>query len=137
MNNRVHVAALTKDDKLVVLRMSRPGIDVPTFEFPGGEIKPGETPEKAAARELMEKAKHSSSSFEFIGEVPLPPRIELSSVKVYFAKNAVAGVQNNPGVETVTVAEALAACSDTQIPMDALTVSSLKMIIAKHPELST
>lgn len=51
----VNVVAVTPDDRLVLVRQFRFGIDAFSLEIPGGVIEPGEEPLAAAARELAEE----------------------------------------------------------------------------------
>lgn len=51
----VAILALTAEQKVVLARQFRPGPAEVLMEVPGGGIEPGETPEAAAARELLEE----------------------------------------------------------------------------------
>src|SRR5688572_29527833 len=51
----VNVIALTKDDRVVLIRQFRPGTATVCLEIPGGMIDEGEAPATAAARELEEE----------------------------------------------------------------------------------
>jgi ADP-ribose pyrophosphatase len=51
----VAVLALTEDDQVVLVREFRPGPEELILELPGGLIDPGQTPEEAARRELLEE----------------------------------------------------------------------------------
>ncbi len=51
----VAILALTAEDKVVLARQYRPGPGEILMEVPGGGVEPGETPEAAAARELLEE----------------------------------------------------------------------------------
>lgn len=50
-----HVLALTPDGKIICVKQFRPGPGKMLHELPGGYIDPGETPEQAAAREMLEE----------------------------------------------------------------------------------
>jgi ADP-ribose pyrophosphatase len=51
----VAVLALTEDEQVVLVREFRPGPEELILELPGGLIDPGQTPEEAARRELLEE----------------------------------------------------------------------------------
>jgi ADP-ribose pyrophosphatase len=48
----VCVLALTTEDRIVFVRQFRPGMGRTSLELPGGRIRPNETPEGAARREM-------------------------------------------------------------------------------------
>ncbi len=54
-NDFVSVAALTKAQEFILVRQYRPGPEECLVSFPEGYIDHGETPEQAAARELLEE----------------------------------------------------------------------------------
>jgi ADP-ribose pyrophosphatase len=55
----VGILALTPEQRFLIARQFRPGPERLLEELPGGAIEPGETPEEAAARELLEETGYS------------------------------------------------------------------------------
>ncbi|WP_437768782.1 NUDIX hydrolase [Sorangium sp. So ce281] len=51
----VAVLAISREKKVILARQYRPGPDRILDELPGGGVEPGEAPEAAAARELLEE----------------------------------------------------------------------------------
>jgi A/G-specific adenine glycosylase len=63
------VVALESKGRWLVQRRTAPGLLEGLWEFPGGKIEPGETPEGAARRELREETGLSAPRLEARGEV--------------------------------------------------------------------
>lgn len=61
------VLALTDDNKVVVVRQFRPGPEEMRMDIPGGGVEPGEEPEVAARRELLEEAGYIPERLELLG----------------------------------------------------------------------
>lgn len=59
MKKRINVvgAVLVKDNKVLAAQRSHNMLLPGMWEFPGGKIEPGETPQQALARELQEELK--------------------------------------------------------------------------------
>jgi ADP-ribose pyrophosphatase len=51
----VCVLAISREKRVILARQYRPGPDRILDELPGGGVEPGEAPEEAAARELLEE----------------------------------------------------------------------------------
>lgn len=52
---RVVGAAIVRDSEVLVARRGNTGSEAGKWEFPGGKVEPGETPEAALAREIDEE----------------------------------------------------------------------------------
>lgn len=61
------VIALTKDSKVIIARQFRPGPEKLIDEIPGGLVDPGETPEIAARRELLEETGYEAGILKPLG----------------------------------------------------------------------
>lgn len=66
----VGVVATTSRNELVVVRQYRPVVESHTLELPSGHVDPGETPEVAARRELLEETGYEADRLESLG-IPL------------------------------------------------------------------
>lgn len=64
----VSILALTKENKIILVKVFRPGPEKVLVEMPGGFIDQDETPIDAAKRELLEETGFSGD-FEFSGEI--------------------------------------------------------------------
>src|SRR5262249_18088057 len=51
----VSIVALTAEGHLLLVRQYRPAVEQVTLELPCGHVEPGETPEEAARKELLEE----------------------------------------------------------------------------------
>jgi len=61
------IIALTKDNKVITGRQFRPGPEQLMDEIPGGIVDPGESPETAAKREMLEETGYKAGSLKFLG----------------------------------------------------------------------
>jgi arsenate reductase len=117
----VNVVALTAEGEFVLVRQFRHGADAFTLEIPGGMIDPGEAPEDAAARELLEETGYAGSAPEFLGVVSPNPAIQTNACHTYLIRNCrrVAEPAPDPGedlaVETLAVDRLRVALRDGHI----------------------
>jgi 8-oxo-dGTP pyrophosphatase MutT (NUDIX family) len=98
----VNVVATTPQGELVMVRQWRHGASKLTLEIPGGLIDPGEPPEVAAARELLEETGYRAPALRPLGDVNPNPAIFGNRVFTYLAENCerVSEIQNGPLEET-------------------------------------
>jgi len=68
--NWVSVAALTDDDRLVLVRQYRHGLVAPSLELPAGAIDPGDAdPVAAGQRELLEETGHAAREWRLVSSL--------------------------------------------------------------------
>ena len=98
----VNVIATTPQRELVMVRQWRHGAGKLTLEIPGGLIDPGESPERAAARELREETGFAARNLRLLGDVNPNPALFANRVYTFLAKGCeqVGDVQNSPLEET-------------------------------------
>jgi len=74
--NWVHVVALTKDGKIVMIEQYRHGSDTVELELAGGMMDPADTsPLEAGLRELREETGYEGTRAEVIGQIYPNPAI--------------------------------------------------------------
>jgi 8-oxo-dGTP pyrophosphatase MutT (NUDIX family) len=100
----VHAIALTRDQRIVLVRQFRAGSRRDSLETPGGLIEPGEDPCVAGARELIEETGYAGDPAESLGTIfPIPALLSMQ-ISTVVIRNArlVAEPHLDPG-EEVTV----------------------------------
>jgi ADP-ribose pyrophosphatase len=85
----VSAFALTKDDKVVMVKQYRHGLGVVSTELPGGVVDTGEELETAIARELKEETGYEFDSFEFIGKLSANPATSNNYMHMFIARGGV------------------------------------------------
>ena len=83
--NWINIVALTKDEKVVLVKQFRQGTQEITLEFPSGMIDDGEEPLTAAKRELLEETGFSSENIILIGKSNPNPAIQNNTMFHYLA----------------------------------------------------
>src|SRR4030043_1688190 len=83
----VNIIPLTDDHQVVMIRQYRHGSREVTLEIPGGLIDSGDTPEGAAARELLEETGYQAEKMVKIGVVNPNPAIFSNRCYTFMAQN--------------------------------------------------
>jgi 8-oxo-dGTP pyrophosphatase MutT (NUDIX family) len=78
------LAVACNADRVVLVRQYRPATDQFYLGVPAGFLRPGESPESGAKRELLEETGFSATSCRLIGELhPLPGYIRSTAFVVF------------------------------------------------------
>jgi ADP-ribose pyrophosphatase len=86
-NDWVNIIPLTDDDQVVMVRQYRHGSTEVTLEIPGGLVDMSESPEEAAARELLEETGFQAKEWVKIGRVNPNPAIFDNHCYTFLAQN--------------------------------------------------
>lgn len=136
----INVIALTPQNEVVLVEQYRHGVDKATLEIPGGMVDPGESPEKAAGRELLEETGYSSDTWHSFGKVSSNPAILTNYTHLYFAENCEkTAAQQTDGhedirVHTVPLDEFLEMVSSGLVH-HSIVVAAVAKLLLKFPDL--
>jgi len=100
----VNVIPITPEGQVVLIRQFRHGIRKVTLEIPGGILEPGDTPEEAARRELMEETGYQASEMILLGRVHPNPAFLQNQCTTFLARDVFpAGPQAQDEKEDIEV----------------------------------
>ena len=84
--NWVSAFALTEDNKVLMVKQYRHGLEVISTELPGGVIDKGESETTAIARELKEETGYVFDSFELLGKISPNPATSNNYMHMFLAR---------------------------------------------------
>lgn len=85
----VNVIAVTPDEKIVMVRQFRYGLDAFSLEIPGGVVERGEAPLIAGVRELREETGYAGLPARLLGSVHPNPAIQSNRCHFLLVEQAV------------------------------------------------
>jgi ADP-ribose pyrophosphatase len=82
----VHVYAMNEQSEILTVRQYRYAADAICTELPGGVVDPGEEPQAAAMRELVEETGHTAECWSYVGKLFANPARQTNSIHIYLAE---------------------------------------------------
>jgi 8-oxo-dGTP pyrophosphatase MutT (NUDIX family) len=82
----VNVVAVTRDDRLVLVRQYRPGIAAVHYELPAGVVDAGEDVETAAKRELREETGFGGGRWRVLSRLSANPALQNNITTTFLAE---------------------------------------------------
>lgn len=109
----VGVLALTKDDKIILVKQYRKGVEQEMIEIPAGMLdKIGEEPLEAARRELMEETKHVATRWHEIVTMAMSPGFLSEKVTLFYAEDAYENALEGYALDDDEMVEVIVASRD-------------------------
>lgn len=94
-SNWVNILAITPEQKVVLIKQFRHGINDYTIEIPGGAVNHSEDPLIGAKRELEEETGYTASKWVSLGKVDVNPSFMTNACETFLAIDAVKTKEQN------------------------------------------
>ncbi len=135
LDDYVSVLAMTVEGDLLLVRQYRPVVERETIELPSGHVDPGESPEQAGRRELLEETGFVAGTMEHLGTLSPDCGRLTNRMWCYFAAD-VRPSGGTPQLEAGVTPMALPAADVLRMAVDgpidhALNLSVLFLAIAR------
>lgn len=135
-NGAAAVVPVTEDGRILMVSQYRNALERYTLEIPAGGLNPGETTDKAAARELEEETGYASSDLEPLISIYTTVAFCNEKIDIYLARNLVKTHQHLDEDEFLNVGayrlEELEGMIFEQRIQDSKTVAALMAYKAKY-----
>ena len=93
-NGAVGIIAITRENKVVLVKQYRKAIEKELWEIPAGKIEPGENPKESAMRELKEETGYSAQSIKLLHKFYTSAGFSNQKIYIYLAENLTSGSQD-------------------------------------------
>ncbi|MCS7095596.1 MAG: NUDIX hydrolase [Candidatus Bathyarchaeota archaeon] len=89
------IVPIKDDGKVIMIRQFRSSLNKWILEVPAGKVDPGESPEEAARRELIEEVGYKAGELEKLASIYMSPGYSDEILHIFLAKNLI-HVGRNP-----------------------------------------
>ncbi|HZH93201.1 MAG TPA: NUDIX hydrolase [Tissierellaceae bacterium] len=129
----VAIVALTKDNRILLVRQYRKATDKVLLELPAGKLEVNEEPKETAIRELKEETGYTAEKLEYLLECYTSPGFSSEKIYLFFGDNLEQGDQELESgefidVESYTVEEVKKLVDRGEI-MDAKTIIGIQVLV--------
>jgi ADP-ribose pyrophosphatase len=129
----VAIVALTKENRILLVRQYRKATDKVLLELPAGKLEVNEEPKETALRELKEETGYTAEKLEYLLECYTSPGFSSEKIYLFYGENVEPGEQELESgefidVESYTVEEVKKLIDRGEI-MDAKTIIGIQLLV--------